>query len=283
MHPIERLRYVARSGGGDDVELVAESARALASFADDPAGLVAAARRLLVRHPTSGPMWSMAARLVTAADPWAEAAAVASAAEDDPVPAALAAALPDEATVVVVGWPVSVLAALVRRGDATVLAVDDGSGVDVGRVLARVDVEVVDVPAEGVGAAAAHADVVALEAVALGPDAAIASPGSRAAAAVARHAGGTVWLTAPAGSVVPAAVYAAGPAAALTSRPVGGGGAVGSFGSFGHDEVPLDLVDRVVGPDGPVEPAEAARWAGPLAPELLRGGSTPGTHRPGRG
>ena len=42
MHPIERLRYVARATGYPQGAIVAEAARALASFTSDPQGLVTA-------------------------------------------------------------------------------------------------------------------------------------------------------------------------------------------------------------------------------------------------
>ena len=55
MHPIERLRYVARASGADQAMLVRETAGALAAFADDPAGLVTACRRIVVPPPGVGP------------------------------------------------------------------------------------------------------------------------------------------------------------------------------------------------------------------------------------
>ena len=57
MHPIERLRYVARAAGEGSTLLACEAAGALAAFASDPAGLVTACRRLVDRQPTAGPIW----------------------------------------------------------------------------------------------------------------------------------------------------------------------------------------------------------------------------------
>ena len=54
MHPIERLRYVARASGAPQGVLVQETATALASFGSDPQGLVTACRRIVWRQPTSG-------------------------------------------------------------------------------------------------------------------------------------------------------------------------------------------------------------------------------------
>lgn len=275
MHPIEHLRYVARAEGADPVTLAAEAAHALGAFDGDPAGLVAAARRLVARHPAVGPLWWMCSRVLVAADPGAEGSRAARELEDDPTSGVLAAALPDEARVLIVGWPSTIVPALASRGDVEVLAADDGTGVDVGRLLGRVDVAVLDVTTEGVGAAAAVADVVLIEAGAMGPDAALARPGSHAAAAVARAAGRTVWLVAPAGTVLPSPVYAAAEAATLDDDEPW---------ESGLDRVPLALVDRVVGPDGPVDPAAAAAAHGcPVAPELLRAARTPGSHDRGSG
>src|SRR3954453_22490711 len=62
VHPIERLRYVARSSGAPQQVLVRETAGALAALGFDPPGLVTACRRILDRHPLSGPLWGLAAR-----------------------------------------------------------------------------------------------------------------------------------------------------------------------------------------------------------------------------
>ena len=69
MHPIERLRYVARASGADQAVLVEETAHALRAFLDDPNGLVTACRRIVDRHPTSAPLWWLCARVLTAPDP----------------------------------------------------------------------------------------------------------------------------------------------------------------------------------------------------------------------
>ena len=73
MHPIERLRYVARASGADQTLLVRETAQALAAFRNDPAGLVAACRRIVDRHPTSAPLWWLCARVLTSPDGQREA------------------------------------------------------------------------------------------------------------------------------------------------------------------------------------------------------------------
>ncbi|MBA3655450.1 MAG: hypothetical protein H0W70_14800, partial [Actinobacteria bacterium] len=105
MHPIERLRYVARARGAGPTALGREAAGALAGFADDPPALVTACRRLVDRHPTDGPVWWLAARVLAAADPGSEAWRAAEELADDPTPGELAAGLPGDATVLLVGWP----------------------------------------------------------------------------------------------------------------------------------------------------------------------------------
>ena len=125
-------------------------------------------------------------------------------------------------------------------------------------------VDAVDVPVTGLGAAVASVDLVLLEASAAGPDAVVAIAGSRAAAAVARHAGVPVWAVVGLGRRLPASLFDA-----LRDRL-----AAEQRGEpwEGPDEVvPADLIDRVAGPVGFDDPASALRTADcPVAAELLR-------------
>ena len=75
VHPIERLRYVARARGADAESLVRETAGALRGLGLDTAGLVVACRRIVERHPTCGPLWWLCARMLTSSDPMAAARA----------------------------------------------------------------------------------------------------------------------------------------------------------------------------------------------------------------
>jgi len=74
--------------------LAAEAAWALGDLAlyDEPA-VLPACRRLLDRHAGCGPLWWVAARMLTAGDPVAEAERCADALEDDPTPEYLEEAL----------------------------------------------------------------------------------------------------------------------------------------------------------------------------------------------
>jgi len=84
MHPIERLRYVARAGWAPPAVLAAEAAWALGDLAlhEEPA-VLPACRRLLDRHPGCGPLWWVAARILTAGDPVEEAERCVDALESD--------------------------------------------------------------------------------------------------------------------------------------------------------------------------------------------------------
>src|SRR3954469_22724208 len=135
MHPIERLRYVARASGVEPSLLVRETATAMAAVAaDDPVGLVPASRRLVERHLTTGPMWWLVARVLTASDPVAAAWTAADEIERDATSRHVARHVPDDATVAVVGWPAQAAEGLRRRGDVEVLVVDCGGE---GHALAR--------------------------------------------------------------------------------------------------------------------------------------------------
>ena len=64
MHPIERLRYVARAGWAPPAVLAAEAAWALGDLAlHEETAVLPACRRLLDRHPGCGPLWWVAALL----------------------------------------------------------------------------------------------------------------------------------------------------------------------------------------------------------------------------
>jgi hypothetical protein len=263
MHPIERLRYVARSTGAPQDLLVRESAAALMSFADDPSGLVTACRRIVGRQLACGSMWWLCSRMLTAPEPIAEARAAVAEIEDDTTPRRLAAALPEDATVLALGWQSLVANGLARRGDVEVLVADVlGEASSFVRHLETRDVEGVEVPLSGLGAAAAEADLVILEASAWGPDAFLAVAGSRAAAAVAHHAGVPVWAAVGVGRVLPGRVWDA-----LVDRLD-----VNVERWDADDElVPVDLVDFVIGPAGSESPEDTTRRADcPIAPELFR-------------
>jgi hypothetical protein len=264
VHPIERLRYVARATGAEPDDVVREAAGSLAGFADDPAALVTACRRLIERHPANGPIWWLCARTLVAADPADEVWRAATELHGDPTAGELAHALRPDASVVIVGWSERLLESFGPRGDLQVRVVDvDGDGPGFVRALERIDVEAHDVPAGGLAAAVATADVMVLTAEAIGPSHALCSAGSWPAAAVARHAEVPVWLVGGVGRVLPEGLWRA-----LVARLEAG---ARSPWTLGHDQVPLDLVDQVVTGVG-LRRAEvaAASVDCPDAPELRR-------------
>jgi hypothetical protein len=263
MHPIERLRYVARASGAPQSVLVQETAAALASFTDDPQALVTACRRVVSRQPSSGPLLWLAARVLTAGDPQDEVWEAAGRIQSDATAGFLAAQLPDDATVTVLGWPDEIGAALPRRGDVRVLVVDTlGEGNGFVRRLWQSDVDAEDVPVSGLGAAVDASDLVLLESSAVGPSEFLAVAGSRAAAAVARHVGIPVWLVAGEGRLLPEAMWAGLRHRVVSDEPW----------ACDDEIVPLDLVDQVVGPVG-IEPVGElfARCDCPVVPELFKG------------
>lgn len=84
MHPIERLRYVARAGSAPDRVLVAESVPAITAFAHDRGALLVALRRLVSRQPESPGLLVLAGRVLGGLDPVEEAWSLADAMEIDP-------------------------------------------------------------------------------------------------------------------------------------------------------------------------------------------------------
>jgi hypothetical protein len=242
---------------------VQETARALSAFGDDPQGLVTACRRIVARQPTSGALLWFTARTLCAGDAHREIWEAAGELAADRTPKELAHALPEDATVVVLGWPDVISSALPRRGDLDVLVIDalgEGSGL-VGSLLAA-DVDATDVPQAGLGAAAAAADLVVLESTAVGPSECLAVSGSRAAAAVGRHAGVPVWLVAGVGRLLPQRMWEG-----LRRR-------IDDVDPWDCDDeiLPLDLVDCIVGPDGPLPVSDALRRVDcPVVPELFKG------------
>jgi hypothetical protein len=235
---------------------------ALAAFRADPPGLVTACRRVVSRQPTSGPLWWLCARTLTAGEPMVEAWSSADEIDADATCREVAHALPDGATVCVLGWPELAGDALARRGDLEVLVVDvfdEGSGLV--RRLLQGDAEAEDVPLTGLARAVAASDVLLLETSCAGPDGAVAVVGSYAAAAVARQCDVDTWLVAGVGRVVPDRFWEVVAARVVDDEPW----------DCEDDIVPLELVDSVARPRGLVTVDQAvARPDCPVAAELLR-------------
>jgi hypothetical protein len=213
VHPIERLRAVARAREVDQALLAREAASVLGAFAGDPPGLVTSCRRLLDRHPTAGALWWTFARLLEAADVRAEAHAVRRDLDDSPAVTALSLDLPDGAVVAVVP--------------------DVAGGSELGLALTnwRDDLVVAHDPG------ALHLDrpeprVLLVEAGAAGPDRFLANGGTEDEVAAAREAGVAVWLVVDVGRRLPKALFDA-----LVRRA-----------PSGCEEVRISVVERVIEP-----------------------------------
>lgn len=177
---------------------------ALATFSDEPAALLTAARRLLTRQPALAPLWWMASRMILAEDPRREARLVVETLRTDTTARELAHNLPASAVVAIVGAPELILEAVERRGDVTVLVIDvDGLGAPVVRRLDRAGVMAESVEGYRIGGVVDEAHLVLIDAVALGPTACLVEPGATPLAATARTLGRPVWVVAGPGRAVP--------------------------------------------------------------------------------
>ena len=239
MHPIERLRYVARAGVVPVAPLVRESAAALASFADDPKGLLTSCRRLLDRRSDCGPLVWLAARMLTAMDPRSEAVKIVDALDRDPTPRALQDGLhtlPAGSSVLAVGELGAFAAALHDRGDLRSLEPDDPE-------------------------AAGTADLVLMTSNCVGPSQALVVAETVSVAEMARGWGTPVWLIAGAGRILPERMWELLSDRHRPDDPAMRGLAVLDLDRF---------VTKVVTPSGLRTPVEAARQSDcPVVPELF--------------
>jgi len=262
MHPIERLRYVARADGAGPALLVRETALSLCELEFDPQSLVLVCRRIVERHPTMAQLWWLCANVLAAPEPFVRARELALVIERDETPGHLDEILPDDAQVVVVGWPFTAVKCLVQRGDATMLVVDShGEGEALVDRLHDAEIAAELVPFECLAAALAQCDVAVVEALAAGPDEVLAVGGARGVVETARALGKPVWLVAGAGTRLPAAMWD-GMRAALQ---------LDSDWKAGLDVIDVARFDRVVGPAG-VSDDTSARLEPecPSTTELLR-------------
>ncbi len=264
MHPIERLRYVARASDETGPSLlVREAAGALASFSRDPAALVTACRRLVDRQPNAAAIWWLAARVLGSPEPASEAWVAADELENDLTASHLVSLLPEDSMVLLLGWPEVTAPAIAKRGDLDVLVVDSrGEGHSLVRRLERVGTDATLVDERGVGGAAATADVVLIEAIGLGESGITATAGSLSAAAVAAQAGKEVWCVAGVGRVLPGRLWQA-----YLDRVQD----AADPWDTDLDVVPAALFTSVVGPTGASTFDAAWRRADcPPAPELFK-------------
>jgi len=214
VHPIERLRAVARARDVEQTLLASEAASVLGSLAFDPMSLLTSCRRLLDRHPAAGALWWACARLLAGDNARAEARTIALELDDDPARIDLSLELPEGAVVAVIP--------------------DAAGGSDLAYDLAgmREDLEMVDAHDFD---ARSHAGerILLIEAGAAGPDRFLGASGTGEAVAQAREAGAAVWLLVAVGRRLPGPLFEA-----LVSRA----------GSATAEVVPIEGIDRVVEP-----------------------------------
>lgn len=266
VHPIEHLRYVARAHGVDPAALVEETAHALGSLHFDPAGLIVACRRIVERHPFTGPLWWLCANVATSSEPFEAVWELADEIRSDRTGAELASALPDDGDVVTIGDPSLIGAGLARRGDVRVLALDiDHSATSFVRRLERHDVAYEPVDAGAAGSATQAADLALVEVLAMDETRLVVPSGSSTIAAGASAFETPVWAVAGVGRRLPSAYIDAmqDKRDALAAEQ--------DVWTLDVDILPSRLVTHIVGPHGtmPMGPP-AARPECPLAAELLR-------------
>lgn len=209
MHPIERLRYVARATHVAGDVLARETAMALADFVGDDAAMLIACRRILDRQPTSGPLVWLAAHALGAPNQRKALWDAVEMLEGDSTRAALAYTLPDDAVVASVGWTDTMSELARKRGDVGFVVVDtDGSAeYQVDRYVDDTQ-QVTVIDAEAVGAGLVDVTHVLIEFDALGSESALAPMGTFPAAAVASRLEVPVWGVAPIGVALGERMYA---------------------------------------------------------------------------
>ena len=278
MHPIEHLRYVARTHGVDAGALVEETAHALGSLHFDPAGLVVACRRIVERHPFTGPLWWLCANVVTSSEPFDAVWELAERMRDDTTAPRLADALPEPSVadlvdgdedplvdVVTIGDPSVIGSGLARRGDVRVLAVDvDHSATSFVRRLERYGVDYEPIDAGAVGAAVPGVAAVLVEALAVDDRRVVAPIGSSTIAGLGAAFDTPVWLVAGVGRRLPT-----GYVDAMVERHAELAADMDPW-SVSVEVLPTSLFSHVAGPHGVVPMGPPAVQAEcPLAAELL--------------
>lgn len=262
VQPFERLRYLARWSGEDDGALVSEAADCLAGFADDPAGLVVACRRLLSYHPSSGALWWLCARVLTAPDPADAAWQAWNLVNEDRTAERLSGLLPfpHNEPIAVLGWPDLAGAALTERPDLDVRVVRRRSGDDHLRVrLARREPPVRVV--SEVEIAALGPSHLLVEATAASPTFAVVAEGAPDLLAELASSGTTGWLVAGVGRVLPERLFVSLRHELERDDPDRAAFALTDMACFA----------RVAGPTGlDASDALSRRVDAPVAPELLR-------------
>jgi hypothetical protein len=212
VHPIERLRHVARAGDVDPVMLAQEAAEALGSLTYEAQALVPACRRLIEAHPSCGPLWWVAARVIVADEPFDAAYAAIEALEDDPTADELAASFPAGASVVIPA-KTGLALALNLRPDLSVTVV--GMPYRLNEVLRRltrvadvVGIDQRDFEADGTEMMGEGPHLLVLEALAADPSGFLLDRDQVALASSSILVDSPCWVTTGVGRVLPTELFA---------------------------------------------------------------------------
>jgi hypothetical protein len=262
MHPIERLRWIARSDGESGTSLAVEAAHTLGELAQsEPAAVLTACRRLLERHPACGPLYWTAARLLECGDVSRAADEAVSALWRDETSGHLGRELGRAfatGSVVVTSEPVDIVSeSLRRRGEYRVRFVSELMALRQGvRVLVTVADDVTGYDVDECFEAVRGADVVVVEALTAGPAVVLASVPAAAVVREAAASGVPAWICLGEGRVLPEGLAAAAARSAIRA---------GAAEVLAPDEFVLAIC-----PDGPADPAVGVtRSTCPPGAELL--------------
>ena len=261
MHPIERLRWIARAEDEPAASLASEAAWTLGELAShEPTALLTACRRLLDRHPACGPLWWGSARLACADDPLEVARRAAAELCSDSTPDRLKAALRTSLTsddVVVVTVPVELtLESLASSVPHPIRVLGSPWSLRRAvRLLAEVAAHVTGWSPGEEPEALDGASVLLVEALAAGPRAVLVDPGSAVAVQAALEASVPVWIVIGVGRALPGRLFEAAAERAIDIA----------------EEVALDVFALAVSAELTGDPpVVAAQVSCPAGPELLR-------------
>lgn len=259
MHPIERLRWIARARDEDPTTLAVEAALTISELAaEDPAAVVTACRRLIESHLTAGPLWWVAASLLSAPDAHDLGGRLADELLEDTTADLLANLLELRvaAAPMTLAWPATIsLEALSRLGSPVVRVVGASpSRRSEARRLGATVAHATHWAFTEADDAVAGAGVVLVDALAAGEQGVLAADGVEELAQAAKRVSVPVWAVVGAGRLLQSQILDE------MLRRADGSAAL----------VPPGLLAAVAGPSGLQVPAEAL-GAGdcPPAPELL--------------
>jgi hypothetical protein len=284
VHPIEHLRYVARYGDGDAVAIAEEAAVALGSLGYEPRALVPSCRRLLEAHPTCGPLWWVAARLLVAESIRSEVTKLLDALHGDATTEELAAAIPASADVAAEASSL-VVEALSMRPDIEIRLVGAPRMLRAGLRGFGFDANASGWDLDEADDAVVDADYVVVDSLAAGPQGFLLSAAGACLARAAARASQPLVVTTGVGRVLPAALFARllamnGIGVELSGNDTSFGGVTRLMLADEDDDarttslsvefLKSEIASRVIGPGGQQMPRRAlARSTCVAPPELL--------------